>query len=190
MHLARLGRVPARKTSAKTFTIETGERFGRLVVLDGRRRHARSRETCYGVFYHRSTACEDCPIADRSESGVFVMSSDDVPMLMVVSDRGSEADVAAVEIDANLSQSVCRAWIARLENEHLLSTQERAVLELLVLGRTHKDIGLVMGISTRTVRFHQTNLLEKLGAETRADLLRLLMGSDVRPLRKPRRRSG
>jgi DNA-binding CsgD family transcriptional regulator len=188
MHVNSLPRVAARKTSAKSFTIETGERFGRLVVLDGRRRHARSKETCYGVFYERSAPCEDCPIADRSESGVFVMSSEAEPMLMIVSDRGSEADVAAVEIDANLSQAVCRAWIARLEHDHLLSTQERAVLELLVLGRTHEDIGLVMGISTRTVRFHQANLLEKLGAESRADLLRLLMGSDVRPQRKPRRR--
>jgi DNA-binding CsgD family transcriptional regulator len=182
--------VPPRRASAKTFTIETGERFGRLVVLDGRRHHARSRETCYGVFYGRTAPCEECPIAARSESGVFVMSADDdhVPMLMVVSDRGTEADVSAVEIDANLSQTVCRAWIARLENEHLLSAQERAVLQLLVLGRTHRDIGLVMGISTRTVRFHQANLLEKLGAESRADLLRLLMGSDVPAKRKLRKR--
>ena len=56
-----------------------------------------------------------------------------------------------------------------------LSARERQVLELLMLGRTKKEIGVVLGISTRTAKFHQTNLMTKLGAESRAGLLRLLL---------------
>ncbi len=54
-----------------------------------------------------------------------------------------------------------------------LTAREREVLELLLLGRTHEDIAVALGISERTSKFHQANLLEKLGAESRLDLLRL-----------------
>lgn len=54
-----------------------------------------------------------------------------------------------------------------------LTAREREVLELLLLGRTHEDIAEALGISERTSKFHQANLLAKLGAESRLDLLRL-----------------
>lgn len=56
-----------------------------------------------------------------------------------------------------------------------LSTREREVLELLLLGRSHEDIGVVLGIAARTAKFHQMNLLRKLGAESRLDLLRIFV---------------
>lgn len=56
-----------------------------------------------------------------------------------------------------------------------LTERERQVLDLLLLGRTHEDISIVLGISERTSKFHQANLLAKLGAESRHDLLRLLL---------------
>lgn len=55
-----------------------------------------------------------------------------------------------------------------------LTAREREVLELLLLGRSHGDIAQVLGISERTSKFHQSNLLAKLGAESRLDLMRLL----------------
>jgi len=54
-----------------------------------------------------------------------------------------------------------------------LTAREREVLELVLLGRTHEDVATALGISARTAKFHQANLLEKLGAESRMDLLRL-----------------
>lgn len=54
-----------------------------------------------------------------------------------------------------------------------LTAREREVLDLLLLGRTHEDISVALGISERTSKFHQANLLAKLGAESRLDLLRL-----------------
>jgi len=56
-----------------------------------------------------------------------------------------------------------------------LTDREREVLDLLLLGRTHEDIATALGISERTARFHQANLLEKLGAESRLDLMRLFL---------------
>jgi DNA-binding NarL/FixJ family response regulator len=56
-----------------------------------------------------------------------------------------------------------------------LTEREREVLDLLLLGRTHEDIAVVLGITERTSRFHQSNLLLKLGAESRMDLMRLFL---------------
>jgi DNA-binding CsgD family transcriptional regulator len=56
-----------------------------------------------------------------------------------------------------------------------LTVREREVLDLLLLGRTHDDIAIVLGITERTSRFHQANLLAKLGAESRMDLIRLFL---------------
>jgi DNA-binding CsgD family transcriptional regulator len=54
-----------------------------------------------------------------------------------------------------------------------LTEREREVLELVLLGRSHQDIATALGISERTSKFHHANLLAKLGAESRIDLLRL-----------------
>jgi DNA-binding CsgD family transcriptional regulator len=163
------------------YTIETGSRFGHLVSVDGERMPRGSKETCHQRFFDEPQPCEGCPLRKSVQSGTFVAMLDDgtEPRLMVVHDRGEVADVVAVPIDEGLAGAVCGAWITRLEAEHGLSSQERAVLRLLILGRTHEDIGRVLGIATRTVRFHQGNLLDKLGAETRGDLLRVLIGGPV-----------
>jgi DNA-binding NarL/FixJ family response regulator len=54
-----------------------------------------------------------------------------------------------------------------------LTPRERSVLDLVMIGHTHDEIARELGITERTSRFHQANLLAKLGAESRLDLLRL-----------------
>ncbi|MFO0611581.1 MAG: LuxR C-terminal-related transcriptional regulator [Polyangiaceae bacterium] len=54
-----------------------------------------------------------------------------------------------------------------------LTTREREVLDLLLLGRTYQDIGTALGITSRTAKFHALRIFQKLGAESRVDLLRL-----------------
>ena len=62
---------------------------------------------------------------------------------------------------------------ARLIESAGLSEREKEVLDFVLLGRAHQDIATALGISERTSKFHQANLLKKLGAESRLDLLRL-----------------
>lgn len=59
--------------------------------------------------------------------------------------------------------------VRQLAGRGALSAREAQVLDLLLIGRTMADIGLVLGISARTAKFHQANVLEKLGAESRHD---------------------
>ncbi|HEU0035857.1 MAG TPA: helix-turn-helix transcriptional regulator [Kofleriaceae bacterium] len=59
-----------------------------------------------------------------------------------------------------------------------LSPREREVFELLLYGHSADEIGGKLGVSTRTVKFHQTNLLDKLDADSRLDLFRLFFSQD------------
>jgi two-component system response regulator NreC len=53
-----------------------------------------------------------------------------------------------------------------------LTPRELDVLGLIVLGYTNRQIGEELGISVRTVEGHRANLSEKIGAQSRADLVR------------------
>jgi DNA-binding NarL/FixJ family response regulator len=53
---------------------------------------------------------------------------------------------------------------------HDLSDRERQVLELLVAGRTNKEIGNELGIEERTVKLHMRRLMQKAGVDNRIAL--------------------
>ncbi len=92
-------------------------------------------------------------------------------------DRATNADapvVPALDADAVLSAQV-RARIEKFAQERGLTPREREVLDLVLLGRGHTEIGTALGISARTAKFHLSNVLTKFGADSRADLLRVLL---------------
>jgi DNA-binding NarL/FixJ family response regulator len=72
-------------------------------------------------------------------------------------------------------ETVLKARRERQVAHARLTAREREVLDLLLLGRTHSEIGLALGIAARTAAYHQANILEKLGADSRLDLLRLFV---------------
>ncbi|MDG2918316.1 LuxR C-terminal-related transcriptional regulator [Bisgaard Taxon 10/6] len=43
-----------------------------------------------------------------------------------------------------------------------LTSREKEVLDLLKIGKTYSEIGTILGVTERTVRFHITNVLDKL----------------------------
>ncbi|MFA5901280.1 MAG: response regulator [Hyphomicrobium sp.] len=55
-----------------------------------------------------------------------------------------------------------------------LSPREHEVALLLAAGHANKVIAARLGISPRTVEVHRANIMEKLGAKTLADLVRLV----------------
>jgi DNA-binding NarL/FixJ family response regulator len=54
-----------------------------------------------------------------------------------------------------------------------LTTRERDVLHLLAQGYPNKTIARTLGISERTVKFHVTAIMRKLGAENRTEAVTL-----------------
>ena len=55
----------------------------------------------------------------------------------------------------------------------LLSPRERGVLRLVAAGLSNRQIGQTLSISERTVKFHVTAILNKLGADNRAQAVAL-----------------
>jgi len=60
-----------------------------------------------------------------------------------------------------------------------LTGRESQVLERIVAGRLNKQIADDLGISIKTVEAHRANIMEKLGANTVADLLKIALGSNA-----------
>ncbi len=59
-------------------------------------------------------------------------------------------------------------------------TREAQVLERIVAGRLNKQIADDLGISIKTVEAHRANIMEKLNANTVADLLKIALGAQAK----------
>lgn len=71
--------------------------------------------------------------------------------------------------------------LAKLEADPLedLSERERELLRLLALGHTNREIGECLFLSVRAIEVNRAKLLEKLGIESRPDLVRFAIAHGV-----------
>jgi RNA polymerase sigma factor (sigma-70 family) len=72
----------------------------------------------------------------------------------------------------------------RAEQQHrleALTPREREVMEHLVEGRANKETADALGLSVRTVEGHRARLMEKLGANSLAELVRIKLAIDPEP---------
>lgn len=63
-----------------------------------------------------------------------------------------------------------------------LTPRQREILQLLAAGKTAKEIGALLGISTRTVESHKYEIMRATGVSTSAELVRLAVRSGIAPL--------
>ncbi len=63
--------------------------------------------------------------------------------------------------------------------EVTLSPRETEVLELVAAGLLNKEIAVELGISERTVKFHVSGLMNKLGAGNRTEAVAIAAGSGI-----------
>ncbi len=62
------------------------------------------------------------------------------------------------------------------------SDREKEVLDLLIQGKSNKQIAMQLGVSNRTIEFHLSNVYSKLGVSSRAEAILILMKGN--PLRE------
>lgn len=143
---------------------------------------APSRGLCHEVLWSRPAPCTNCPFipspspaAWRARSAVIGAGTDASYVLVV--GRRIGLDTVRVEQHTVTGDLLGQLLESRLEvaaSVASLSPREREVLRLLMLGRSLKEIGTALEISPRTAKYHQANVLTKLGADSRLDILRLL----------------
>lgn len=62
-----------------------------------------------------------------------------------------------------------------LQRINSLTKREKEVMELVVTGQLNKDIAKQLEISIKTVEVHRANVMEKMGASSIADLVRMFL---------------
>ncbi|MCF8566100.1 response regulator transcription factor [Alicyclobacillus tolerans] len=65
------------------------------------------------------------------------------------------------------------------ETAQLLSPRETEVLTLIALGHTNKEIADRLHISIKTVEAHRAHIIERIGADSRADLIQYAVNHDL-----------
>ncbi len=78
----------------------------------------------------------------------------------------------AIELDRRIraTREHTRGFQSRIEG---LTRRERQVMDLLILGKSNKVIAYELGISSKTVDFHRTNILDKAEVASVVELVRL-----------------
>ncbi len=138
-------------------------------------------ELCYDRIYGFSAPCVDCPVrrgANDPWPRVAVRRAPHSNVYHLIRAHQVAPDVALVTVNMLPETSVAalnEAKIRHLADQAGLTERERGVLGCLLLGRSLDEIAEMLGISARTVKFHQQNVLNKLGADSRVDLIRLIL---------------
>ena len=124
---------------------------------------------------------------------VFITGHGDVPMAVNTMKKGAmdfipkpfneEELLNVVERMLDQARSAFADYQHAANREALmgkLTAREAQVLERIVAGRLNKQIADDLGISIKTVEAHRANIMEKLNANTVADLLKIALGQHAK----------
>ena len=117
---------------------------------------------------------------------IFITGHGDIPMSVRAMKAGAvefltkpfrsrallDAVRAAIERDraAHKERSEAREFRERYEQ---LTPREREVMGLVVAGRLNKQVAGELATTERTIKFHRAHIMQKMGAESLADLVRM-----------------
>ena len=117
---------------------------------------------------------------------IFITGHGDVPMAVSALQRGACDFIQKPFSDADLLSRIQRALSmdcqqsaqrqhdeALLHHARLVSPREFEVMHLVVEGKLNKQIADDLNISMKTVEAHRARVMEKMGAKTLADLVKV-----------------
>lgn len=164
-----------------------GEAFGQLIRItasgevlplpDGDRR-------CFVMFYDKETPCDDCPVlrasvqqAPQTTIRPARRSTGRSPVFEVLTATPLDGSAVRLRIRTITEKTLGAIHEAKMQciaRKGSLSEREYEVMRALLAGRSIEDIATDLDITPRTVKYHQANVLQKVGADSRVDLLRLI----------------
>ena len=129
---------------------------------------------------------------------IFITGHGDVPMTVQAMKAGAvEFLTKPIDDDALLSaiKSAVKRSAAALDDQaelqalrqrhESLTPREREVMRLVVAGMLNKQIGMKLGISEITVKAHRGKMMQKMKAESLADLVKTAVRLGLAPARNP-----
>ena len=127
---------------------------------------------------------------------VFVTGKGDIPMSVRAIQAGAIDFLAKpVETEALLdavARAVARDAENRTKRERLqalrrlyeqLTPREREVFGHLISGQLNKQVAYDLGTAERTIKAHRHKIMEKLGADSMVDLVRLASELNIQPIK-------
>ena len=83
-------------------------------------------------------------------------------------------DAVQIALDSDRSRRKRAQTVAELQGRiESLTSREREVMTLVIMGKMNKQIAAEIGVSEITVKFHRHNVMKKMGAKSLADLVRM-----------------
>jgi FixJ family two-component response regulator len=117
---------------------------------------------------------------------IFITGHADVPMTVRAMKAGAVEFLTkpfrGQELLSAIQEAIAKdrvAWSERAQMKELrasydsLTVREKEVLRLVVSGLLNKQIGAELGTSELTIKTHRGHVMEKMGAESLADLVRM-----------------
>ena len=127
---------------------------------------------------------------DSSLPIIFFTGHADVPMAVDAMQKGAFDFIQKPIRDQDLLERIAaamkedRAKRAEYERKNeiservaTLTARERDVMDLVVTGKANKVVAYELGVSQRTVEIHRARVMEKMGAHSLADLVRMILES-------------
>ena len=117
---------------------------------------------------------------------IFITGHGDVPMAVEAMQKGAVSFIEKPfgdqelldSIDIALEKNRAQQIDAQTRNEvgqrlQSLTKREREVLDLVITGRPNKIVAYELGVSQRTIEIHRARVMEKMGARSLAELVRM-----------------
>ncbi|GEC96152.1 DNA-binding response regulator [Zoogloea ramigera] len=119
---------------------------------------------------------------------IFITGHGDVPMAVAALKKGAVDFIEKPFNDAELLRIVNQCLANEQESRarrrqdaevsrrlDQLTQREREVLDLIIVGKLNKQIADVLGISIKTVEVHRARVMEKMAAQSLAELVQNVM---------------
>lgn len=139
------------------------------------------KKPCFQLLHGQQTPCNDCPVLRPSTEGwprttIRPRHEGEEAFEIITAERVDETlvSVKVRNIPSAVLSGIHRVKIERLSERARLTEREREVLTGLLSAQSTEDMATQLGMTPRTVKFHVGNILQKLGADSRADLIRLV----------------